>query len=195
MSPAAPKPFRSAAELRRWLARNGGKERELWLLFFRKGSGRKSVTYPEALDEALCHGWIDGVRRRVDDVSYTQRFSPRRKDSFWSAVNTRRAKELIAAGRMTPGGLAAFEGRDESRTANFARERDAARLAPAEVRLFRGTPGAWEGFTSLSPSLQRTSTWWVVSAKSRETRRRRLLDLVRRSAARRPRGKGPARAR
>ena len=169
--------------------------RELLVGFHKKGSGRPSITYPEALDEALCLGWIDGVRKRLDETSYTVRFTPRKPDSYWSAVNTRRALALKKAGRFTEAGQAAFARRDATRTAKYSFEREAAQLTPADRRAFAAAPGAWEFFQAQPPSYQRLFTHWVASAKKDDTRQRRLAELVAACAERRridplaPRGK------
>jgi uncharacterized protein YdeI (YjbR/CyaY-like superfamily) len=170
--------FRSPAEFRRWLQKNHDREKELWVGFHRKESGRPSLTWPESVDEALCFGWIDGVRKRVDETSYTIRFTPRRPGSFWSVVNTARVAELTKAGRMAPAGRAAFEQRDQERTNRYSYERAAARLTRAEERLFKERPRAWEFFEPLPPSYRRTVVWWVVSAKRDDTRRRRLETVI-----------------
>jgi uncharacterized protein YdeI (YjbR/CyaY-like superfamily) len=177
--------FRTAAEFRRWLATNHATARELWVGMYRNGSGRKGITYREALDEALCFGWIDGVRKRRDEVSYVQRFSPRTAKSYWSAVNTRRAEELREAGRMRAPGLAAFERRDAAATARYSFEREAARLDPGMERQFRAQPAAWAYFSAEAPWYRRVAAHWVTSAKREETRQRRLETLIRDSAARR----------
>jgi uncharacterized protein YdeI (YjbR/CyaY-like superfamily) len=173
-----PRFFPSAAHFRRWLAANHDRVRELWVGFYKKESGRPSMTYPEALDEALCHGWIDGVRKTVDATSYTSRFTPRKLDSFWSVVNTRRVAELKKTGRMEAPGLAAFSRRDRKRTKQYSYERGAARLTPAEERRFKAEARAWEFFRAQAPSYQRVATWYVASAKKDETRRRRLDALI-----------------
>ncbi len=170
--------FPSPAKFRRWLQKNHASERELWVGFYKKESGRPSLTWPESVDEALCFGWIDGVRKSVDETSYTIRFTPRKPDSFWSAINTRRVADLTKAGRMAPAGLRAFERRDRERTNRYSYERAAAQLTPAEERRFKERPRAWEFFQTLPPSYRRTVIWWVVSAKKDETRRRRLETVV-----------------
>jgi uncharacterized protein YdeI (YjbR/CyaY-like superfamily) len=175
--------FRSAAALRRWFAANHARSRELWIGFYKKGSGRPSVTYPEALDEALCVGWIDGVRKRMDDERYVQRFTPRTPRSYWSAVNTKRATALIEKGRMTPRGLAAFNARDPGQTARYSFEREKAAFPPALVRAFKANRKAWAFFEAQPPSYRRTLTWFVVSARQDETRQKRLAKLVEASAA------------
>ena len=177
-SEPAPRFFATAAALRAWLAKNHAKARELWVGFHKKGSGRPSVTYPEALDEALCFGWIDGVRKRVDDTSYKVRFTPRKRDSYWSAVNTRRFGELEKAGRVAPPGREAFERRDASLTAQYSFEREAAAFTRADQRAFQSAPGAWKYFLAQAPYYRKLCTLWVTSAKKDETRRRRLEELV-----------------
>src|SRR2546425_1736546 len=117
-----PRFFRSPAEFRRWLQTNGATARELLVGFHKKGSGKPSITWPESVDEALCFGWIDGIRKSLDDVSYTIRFSPRRSRSIWSAVNTKRAQELMKSGLMRPAGLKAFEARRENRSGIYSYE-------------------------------------------------------------------------
>ena len=150
--------------------------------FYKKGSGRPSLTWPESVDEALCYGWIDGVRKSVDAESYTIRFTPRKVDSYWSAVNTARVAELTKAGRMAPPGAAAFARRDAKRTQRYAYERTAAELSAADRKRFQADPAAWTFFRAQAPSYQRVVTWWVVSAKKDETRRRRLEALIAASA-------------
>jgi uncharacterized protein YdeI (YjbR/CyaY-like superfamily) len=175
--------FSTRASLRNWFARKHATARELWVGFHKKKSGTPSVTYPEALDEALCVGWIDGVRKRVDEDRYVIRFTPRKPGSYWSAVNTRRATALQQAGLMTAAGLAAFEARDPERTKKYSFERAAATFPPELERTFRGNRKAWEYFRQQPPSYRRTLTWWVVSAVREETRRSRLARLIRASAA------------
>jgi uncharacterized protein YdeI (YjbR/CyaY-like superfamily) len=176
--------FATAAEFRRWLKRHHRSERELWVGFHKKSSGRPSLTWPESVDEALCFGWIDGVRRRVDDQSYAIRFTPRKSGSIWSAVNTRRAEALIRDGRMQPAGLKAFAARDPEKSGVYSYEqRRAARLgAEAEARL-RADPAAWSFFESQPPGYRKTAVGWVMSAKREETRARRLETLIADSAA------------
>ncbi len=146
--------------------------------FAKKGSGRAGLTYPEALDEALCFGWIDGVRRSVDAERYTIRFTPRKPTSVWSAVNIARARELVAAGRMAPAGNAAFERRDEKRARLYSYERARVRLDHEYERTFRRNARAWSFFQAQPPWYRRTSTWWVMSAKREETRNRRFASLL-----------------
>jgi uncharacterized protein YdeI (YjbR/CyaY-like superfamily) len=176
--------FATPADLRAWLAQHHDSEAELWVGFHKKASGRPSVTWPEAVDQALCFGWIDGVRKRLDADSYVNRFTPRRRRSNWSAVNVRRMEQLIADGLVHPAGLAAFEARREQRSGVYSYEnRHAARLEEAQERRFRANAKAWEHFQARPAGYRRAATWWVVSAKREATRERRLAQLIEDSAA------------
>jgi uncharacterized protein YdeI (YjbR/CyaY-like superfamily) len=178
--------FGMPGELRAWLEEHHADARELYIGFHKKATGRPSITWPESVDEALCFGWIDGVRRSLGDDSYVIRFTPRKARSTWSAVNIGRAQELIADGRMQPAGLRAFEGRTDDRSAIYAYEqRGNAKLDPEQEREFRANEPAWEYFQSRPPSYCKTAIWWIVSAKREETRRKRLRTLIEDSAARR----------
>lgn len=181
--------FATQAEWRAWLEANHASETELLVGFHKKGTGMPSITWPESVDEALCFGWIDGVRRSLGAESYTIRFTPRKPRSFWSNVNIRRAGELIAEGRMMPAGLRAFEARTGERSGVYSFEQeDQAKvvLSPEMEARFRADAGAWEYFQSRPPWYRRTATWWVISAKKEETREKRLATLIADSAARRP---------
>ena len=169
--------FKSGQAFRAWLARHCDKETELLVGFYKTQSGLKGITYAEALDEALAAGWIDGVRRRIDDTSYSIRFSPRRARSIWSAVNIKRVKELIAEGRMQPAGMAAFEKRDEKRSAIYSYERSGAAFEGETLAEFMADEKAWAYYQSQPTWYRRTSAFWVVSAKKPETRARRLATL------------------
>jgi uncharacterized protein YdeI (YjbR/CyaY-like superfamily) len=173
-----PKFFATPAALRQWFERNHARADELWVGFYKKGSGKRSVTYPEAVDEALCFGWIDGVRKRLDQDSYINRFSPRTQTSAWSAVNIKRAKELIEQGRMTPAGMAAFERRSEERAAIHSYERRNATLPHEHERMFRANRRAWAFFSGQPPSYRKAATWWVISARRKETQLKRLATLI-----------------
>jgi uncharacterized protein YdeI (YjbR/CyaY-like superfamily) len=176
--------FETPDEFRDWLAQHHETAAELLVGFYKRGSGRPSITWPESVDEALCFGWIDGVRRRVDEVSYTIRFTPRRPRSIWSAVNIKRAHELVELGRMRPAGLRAFQARADERSAVYAYEqRQAASLGPELERQFRADEPAWAYFQRQAPSYRQVAIWWVVSAKKEETRQRRLATLIADSAA------------
>ena len=174
-----PQFFADPEALRAWFLAHADEGGELLLGYWKTGTGRPSVTWPESVDEALCVGWIDGVRRRLDDESYVIRFTPRRPGSTWSAVNVARVAELTAQGRMQPAGLAAFEQRRADRSGTYAYEqREVAALTTEQEAVFRATLNAWEFFSSQPPSYRHTATWWVVSAKRAETRERRLAQLV-----------------
>lgn len=175
--------FEAPEDLRRWLEENHATATELWVGFYKKGTGRPSITWPEAVDEALCCGWIDGVRYRIDEESYRQRFTPRRESSTWSAVNIRRMRELIEEGRVRPSGLEAFERRSEKRSGTYSYEqRERARLDEALERRFRAEAAAWAHFEQEAPWYRKTAVFWVMSAKRQETRERRLGILVESSA-------------
>ncbi len=170
--------FKLQAEFRQWLAQHHCETRELWVGFYRKESGKGGITYPEALDEALCFGWIDGLRKALDNSSYTIRFTPRKADSIWSTINTRRVEELTKLGRMQKPGLAAFKNRDLQKSQQYSYERYNCKLEAAHEKKFQANTKAWEFFRAQAPWYQRTTTWWVVSAKREETRRKRLATLI-----------------
>jgi uncharacterized protein YdeI (YjbR/CyaY-like superfamily) len=175
--------FRTPATFRRWLERHHASETELWVGFYKVKSGKAGMVYREALDEALCYGWIDGLVRRVDEDSYAQRFTPRKKDSTWSLVNVRRVQELIAEERMAPAGLAAFERRTDGKTGIYSFEQRPAQLPAAYAARLTANPGAAAFFAAQPPGYRRLATWWVLSAKKEETRERRLATLIQDSAA------------
>ena len=170
--------FATPADFRRWLERNHEKADELLVGFWKKGSGKRSITWPESVDEALSFGWIDGVRRRIDDESYSIRFTPRRRGSIWSAVNIKRANELSKLGRMAPAGLRAFEARDEKKSAIYSYENRPRDLAPEYEKRFRANKKAWEFWTAQPPGYRRLATYWIMEAKKEETRKRRLRQLI-----------------
>lgn len=181
--------FKTPRAFRTWLERHHTEQRILHVGFRKRHTGKPSLTWPEAVDEALCFGWIDGVRHRIDAERYTIRFSPRRAGSTWSAVNLRRVRALIRAGRMSPHGLRIFQERDRKRTGRYSFEqRKTARLAPRRARLFRANRPAWQWFRTQAPWYRRTATFWVESAKLEPTRMRRLAALIAASAAARPVG-------
>jgi uncharacterized protein YdeI (YjbR/CyaY-like superfamily) len=171
------KVFNSSAEFREWLETNHDRVSELWLGFYNKRTHKKSITYRETLDEALCFGWIDGVRKSINEVTYKQRFTPRKLKSYWSAVNIRRVGELAKLGRIAPSGDKAFR-RRTSDSGRYSFESRPKQLPLAYERQFKATPGAWEFFRAQAPWYQRTSSFWVVSAKQEETRQRRLTMLI-----------------
>ena len=174
--------FKSAADFRRWLDQHHATEPELLVGFYRKALGR-GITYPEALDEALCFGWIDGVRRRIDAEAYTIRFTPRKPRSNWSAVNIQRVRVLISQGLMKPSGLHVFHERDERKAAQSSNERDHESLDPALDATLRANPKAASFFDAQPPGYRKTVISWVMSAKKEETRARRLAHLIERSAS------------
>ena len=175
--------FATPEEFRAWLEENHATARELWVGYTKKGAGRPSITWPESVDEALCYGWIDGIRRSVDDTSYMNRFTPRRPGSNWSAVNIARVAELTAQGRMRPAGLAAFDRRRDETTAVYSYEqRHQAALEEAEEQQLRANPAAWQFFQARPPSYRQAAIRWVISAKKAETRQSRLARLIEDSA-------------
>jgi len=176
--------FATPDDFRAWLEEHHETESELLVGFHKKGSGRPSITWPESVDQALCFGWIDGVRRRIDDGSYSIRFTPRQRRSTWSAINVKRVGELAAEGLMRPAGLAAFERRSGDRTGIYSYERQRpAAFEPEQERAFRADERAWNWFQEQAPSYRRVATHWVISAKKPETRERRLRRLIEDSAA------------
>jgi uncharacterized protein YdeI (YjbR/CyaY-like superfamily) len=178
-----PRFFATPAELCAWLERHHADTTELLVGFHKKRSGKPSITWPEAVDEALCFGWIDGVRRSIDDDRYSIRFSPWKARSTWSAVNIERAKELKRLGRMHSAGLKAFAARADDRSAIYPYEqRHNAKLAPAQERQLRANRRAWEFFSAQSPSCRKAAIWWIVSAKKDGTRAKRLATLIEDSA-------------
>jgi len=178
-----PKFFKSPSNFRKWLAAHHANATELLVGFYKKDSGKPSITWPESVDEALCFGWIDGIRRRVDDDSYSIRFTPRKTSSTWSAVNIRRAQELVRKGRMTPAGEKAFAARKEKRSGIYSYEQRTAELIEPFAGKLRRNKAALKFFASQPPSYRKAANWWVVSAKKEETRLERLEQLIKHSAA------------
>jgi len=175
--------FSSPVEFRNWLRRHHATEKELWVGFRKKHTGRPSITWPESVDEALCFGWIDGIRKKVDEDSYTNRFTPRRRGSIWSAVNIKRATALIKERRMQPAGLAAFEARIENKSGIYSYEQRSAQFPEPFAGAVRKNVRAWEFFQAQPTFYRKAISWWVVSAKKEETRRKRLEKLIAESAA------------
>ena len=171
--------FASGAAFRSWLEANHDRVSELLVGFYRKTASRKGITYPEALDEALAFGWIDGVRRGVDGERYTIRFTPRKPRSIWSNVNVKRVGELIAAGRMMPSGLDTFANRDLKRSGIYSYEREiAAELSAADIKTIKADRAAWAFHEKQPTAYRRLVAHWVTSAKKPETRARRLHILI-----------------
>lgn len=181
-----PKFFAAPQDFRDWLAANHDQKQEQWVGFYKRDSGKASITWPESVDVALCFGWIDGLRKSVDSESYMIRFTPRKPASTWSAVNIRRVGELKESGLMHASGLKAFEARDEKKSVLYSYEqRSTAQLGEGFEKRFKANKKAWEFFQAQPPWYRRTSTFWVVSAKKEETRLKRLDRLIKDSAARR----------
>ena len=177
--------FKTPQHFRRWLARHHGRAAQLLVGFYKKSSGRPSLTWPESVDEALCFGWIDGVRRNLDEHSYCIRFTPRRPSSIWSAVNIAKARALGAAGRMAAAGQKAFEARRERRSGRYSYEQRPAKLVAPYAALLRRAAAAHAFFNAQPPSYRRAAIWWVVSARREATRARRAATLIELSGARR----------
>ena len=175
--------FATPGELRDWFDANHETADELWLGYYRKSTGRPSVDWSQAVDEALCVGWIDGVRYRLDDTSHAQRFTPRRKGSIWSAINVSKVAALTGERRMRPAGLAAFEARTPEKTAIYSYEREAAAFSDVDAARFRADSAAWANWERRPPSYRKAATHWVTSAKQQATRERRLAALIEDSAA------------
>jgi uncharacterized protein YdeI (YjbR/CyaY-like superfamily) len=174
--------FDSAAKFRAWLETNHAKTPFQWVGFWKKAADRAGLTYDEAVLEALCFGWIDGQTNRIDDLSVTVRFSPRRAGSNWSELNIGRVKELRKAGKMHPAGLRAFQARREPEPGTYTYENRPADL-PAELEaVFRKKAKAWTFWRDQTPGYRKSMTWWILSAKLDETRQRRLAALIEESA-------------
>lgn len=174
--------FPSPAHLRKWLEKNHESAAELWLGYFKKDTGKASVTWPESVDEALCVGWIDGVRKGVDEESYAIRFTPRRPGSIWSEINIRRVQALDAEGRMRPAGKKAFQARTENKSGIYSYEQRQAGLDEPYAGALRKNRAASKFFNGQAASYRKAACWWVVSAKKEETRWKRLEKLVEHSS-------------
>jgi uncharacterized protein YdeI (YjbR/CyaY-like superfamily) len=174
--------FETPYDLRRWFEQNHDKIAELWIGFHKNKTKRASVTYQEALDQALCFGWVDGVRKAIDDNSYMIRFTPRKPDSQWSMVNIKRAHELSQQGLMHPIGLKAFEARDEEKSKQYSYEARSRGLDAAYEKRLTENEKAWAFFQAQPLSYQRVASWWVMSAKKEGTRLKRLATLIEDSA-------------
>ncbi len=170
--------FKTPSALRKWFEKNHDKEPQLLVGFYKKDSGKPSITWPESVDVALCFGWIDGVRRGVDEISYTIRFTPRRPRSTWSAVNIKRVGELTKQGLMKPSGLTAYAARKENRSGIYSYEQRTAELPEPYQQQLKRNKSAWKFFEVQPPSYKKAANWWVVSAKKEETRLKRLDKLI-----------------
>lgn len=174
-----PKFFPTQADLRNWFLKNHDKASELYIGFYKVNSGIPSVTYKQAVDEALCFGWIDGIVRRIDDKSHVQRYTPRRKKSIWSKVNQKRVGELTKLGLMHESGLATFRNRDKSMQEKYSFEQVRPMFTAAQAKKFKANKKAFAFFKTMPPSYQKPATWWVISAKLEATKERRLDELIR----------------
>ena len=183
MQPSKVRYFKTQAAFRAWLERNHATATELWVGYYKKDTGRASITWPQSVDEALCFGWIDGIRKSVDEHSYTIRFTPRRAGSVWSAINTRRAGELIRLGAMQPAGLAAFKLRKEDRSGVYSFEQRTVELDEKYAKVFRRNRAAWVFYQSQPPGYRKLTSHWVISAKQEATRLARLEKLIAHSSA------------
>ncbi|RPI34491.1 MAG: bacteriocin-protection protein [Chloroflexota bacterium] len=175
--------FENPSQFRQWLEENHDKAQELWVGYYKKASGKASITWPESVDQALCFGWIDGIRKSVGGDSYTIRFTPRRPRSNWSTVNINRVHQLIEIGLMQPAGLKAFEERIQEKSGIYSYERDSAHLADAYEEQLRQNPEAWKFYKAQPPGYQKVAAYWVMSAKKEETRLKRLATLIEDSAS------------
>jgi uncharacterized protein YdeI (YjbR/CyaY-like superfamily) len=177
-----PQFFATPKHFRDWLEKHHATERELIVGFYRKDSGKPSITWPESVEEALCFGWIDGIRRKHDNESYTIRFTPRKPTSIWSKINLATMERLIAAGRVAPAGVKIHQVRDRAKTNRYSFEREQADFSPEQMRRFRKNAKAWKFYEAQVPSYRKPATWWVVSAKQEATRVKRLDKLIECSA-------------
>jgi uncharacterized protein YdeI (YjbR/CyaY-like superfamily) len=177
--------FRTALNLREWFGQHHATAQEPWVGYYKTSSRKPSITWPESVDEALCVGWIDGIRKRMDDLCYTIRFTPRRPGSIWSAVNIKQVQALSEEGRMQPAGSAAFQARKENKSGIYSYEQRSATLVEPYATRLRQNAAAWAFFQAQPASYQKAANWWVVSAKQEATRLRRLEKLVEDSVHRR----------
>jgi len=174
--------FRTPADFRTWLEKNHPTATEVWVGFYKKDSGKPSITWPESVDEALCFGWIDGIRKRVDEIRYQIRFTPRRQGSVWSATNIKRAKELTLERRMRPTGLSAFAARIENKSGIYSYEQRSTELGQPYAKLLKKNKSASNFFEKQPPSYRKMIGWWIISANKEETRMARLGKLINESA-------------
>jgi uncharacterized protein YdeI (YjbR/CyaY-like superfamily) len=180
-----PKFFKTPDTFRKWLAAHHANAKELWVGFYKKGSGKASITWPESVDEALCFGWIDGIRKSIDEDSYKIRFTPRKPGSVWSAVNIRNVEKLNKENRMQPAGLKAFAVRRENRSGIYSYEQRSAELVEPYLGMLKRNQAAWKFFESQPAGYRKQMNWRIVSAKQEETRLKRLYKLIEESAQQR----------
>jgi uncharacterized protein YdeI (YjbR/CyaY-like superfamily) len=170
--------FQTPAAFRKWLEQHHAKTNVVWVGYYKKSSGKPSITWPESVDEALCYGWIDGVRQGIDALSYKIRFTRRRPGSIWSSVNIKRAQALIEQGRMCPAGLKAYEAKKENKTGIYSYEQRSVDLPEPYNSLLKKKARAWNFFHIQPASYRKAISWWIVSAKKEETRLKRLEKLI-----------------
>jgi uncharacterized protein YdeI (YjbR/CyaY-like superfamily) len=182
-----PKPtfFPTPSDFRAWLEASHDKSRELLVGFYKKDSRKSSITWPESVQVALCFGWIDGIRKSIDETSYTIRFTPRKPTSNWSSINIKFVQELTKKGLMHPAGLKAFAARNEKKSIYSYEQRKSPHFTSEQEKQFRANKAAWDFFRSQAPWYQRVTTFWVISAKREETKLKRLSELIRHSQNRR----------
>lgn len=174
--------FKTPAYFRKWLEKYYSEEKELWVGFYKKDSGKPSITWQESVREALCFGWIDGIRKSLDDISYTIRFTPRKPGSTWSTINLKNVEELQKQGLMKPAGLKAFEFRKENKSGIYSYEQRKADLEEPFKSMLKKNTKAYKFFEEQPASYRKAANWWVLSAKKEETRLRRLNILIELSA-------------
>jgi uncharacterized protein YdeI (YjbR/CyaY-like superfamily) len=182
MTLGTPKFFKTPSAFRKWLAANHAKSKELSVGFYKKSSGKPSITWPESVDEALCFGWIDGIRKSIDEESYKIRFTPRKPGRVWSAINIRNVERLIKEQRMQPAGLKAYELRTANRSGIYAYEQRSPELIQPYLGKFKRHKTAWKFFVAQPPGYRKIMNWFIVSAKQEETRLKRLARLIEASA-------------
>lgn len=170
--------FATQAAFREWLEKHHKKETELLVGFYKVNSGKPSMTWSQSVDQALCFGWIDGVRKSIDNESYSIRFTPRRRSSIWSAINIQKVEELNKAGLMTPEGQKAFDLRTENKSRIYSHEKEPAILDPNYESQFKMNPIAWEFFNAQAPSYKKVMTHWIMTAKQEKTRLSRLEKTI-----------------
>jgi uncharacterized protein YdeI (YjbR/CyaY-like superfamily) len=171
--------FKTPADFRKWLEKNHAKKNEQWVGFHKTGSGKKSITWPESVDQALCFGWIDGLRKGIDEESYKIRFTPRKKSSIWSAVNLKKVDELKKAGLMQEAGLKIFNERNEKNAEKYSFEqKDEIKFLPSYEKKFKANKAAWKWFSASAPSYKKAAMWWVMQAKQEATQLKRLETLI-----------------
>jgi uncharacterized protein YdeI (YjbR/CyaY-like superfamily) len=175
--------FKKQSEFRDWLTKNHEKENELLVGFYKVDSGKPSLSWSESVDQALCFGWIDGVRKSIDSESYTIRFTPRRTTSIWSAINIRKIEELTQKGLMHPSGIKAFEHRTEQKSKIYSHENETKKLSAPFIKQFKMNKTAWDFFKTQAPSYQKVMTHWIMSAKQEKTQISRLEKTIASSAA------------